>query len=234
MSSIADIIIADLRRIQAQRELAEKMGTLEPVKRLQEWQCARLLVTHDTLAKESRYQAAMQFFVDELYGPKDFSQRDADLARVVPKLAAVLPEKAMLALKDAVAVNTLSFDLDLDLINHLDGPLNAFNYATAYRKSNRLDDRKRQIDIIYHLGEQLADVVHIRGVSMIIKLARKPAQLAGLLSLHEFLEQGFQSFKKIGDVHDFINPVLSKEREIMHALLDESVCLATNNPIPEV
>jgi len=210
------------------------MHTLAPVQALQEWQCQRLLATHETLAKEARYQSAMQFFVDELYGPKDFSQRDADLARVVPKLAAVLPDKAMLALKDAVAVNALSFDLDLDLVNHLDGHLNALSYATAYRKCNRLADRQQQIDIIYHLGEQLAEVVHIRGVSMIIKLARKPAQLAGLLSLHEFLEQGFHAFKKIGDVHDFINPVLNKEREIMHMLMDDSVCLTTQNPIPDV
>ena len=234
MPSISEQIIADLRRTQAQRDVASTMNTLNQVKTLQEWQCQRLLTTHKKLAHQSRYQDAMQFFVDELYGPKDFSQRDADLARVVPKLAALLPEKAMSALADAVSVNALSFDLDLDLVHHLDGELNAQNYATAYRKMGRLDDRKTQIDTIYHLGELLADVVHIRGVSWLIKMARKPAQLAGLLSLHEFLERGFHAFKQIGDVHSFIDPVLSKEREIMHVLHSDELDLTNENPIPDV
>ena len=89
------------------------------VHQLQDWQGQRLLVSHDDLAQQKRYQKAMAFFVEELYGPKDFSQRDADLVRVIPKLAKVLPEKAMNAMNDALSLNALSFDLDMELAQYL-------------------------------------------------------------------------------------------------------------------
>ena len=234
MSTPAEQIIADLRRTQAQRELADKMGTLAAVQSLQEWQCQRLLRTHSDLASQDEYEQAMAFFVDELYGPKDFSQRDADIAKVVPKLAALIPEKALQALADAISLNALSFDLDLDLVNYLEGPLNAGSYAIAYRTMARAKDREKQIESISHLGQRLADVVHIRGINMLIKLARKPAKLAGLLSLHEFLERGFDAFKNIGDVRAFIEPIITVERKLMQDLQDPSINLTTHNPITDI
>lgn len=228
MPSVADAIISDLRKVQAQREIADAMSLLPKVRALQDWQCKRLLCTHQTFVNQPRFEKAMRFFVDELYGPKDFSERDADLVRVIPKLASMLPQKAIGALHDAVSVNALSFDLDLALVNHLDGELNEQSYAMAYRDMGRLDDRIQQIDTIYALGEQLADVVQIRGVTMLIKIARKPAQMAGLLSLHEFLERGFNAFRKMGNVHEFIDPVVEKEREIMYYLHSDSFDIKYN------
>lgn len=233
--STSQKMISHLHAVNAKRDLADKMGLLDPIRDLQNWQCERLLATHADLAEQPKYQLAMAFFVEELYGPKDFSQRDADLARVIPKLAKVLPQKAMQALDDALALNALSFDLDMDLAQRLAGQvLTSDTYAQAYRDSGEREKRERQIDIITHLGEQLADVVNISGIGMLIKLARRPAKLAGLLALHEFLERGFTAFKALGDVHSFINPVVSRERDIMHRLFDNDVDLKTDNPLPHV
>lgn len=228
-------IVKHIYKVNAQRDVATQMGIMPTIHKLQHWQCERLLVTHEVLAKQPRYQKAMQFFVEELYGPKDFSQRDADIVRVVPKLAKVLPAAAMQAMNDALALNALSFDLDMNLAHALgDTPLNNDSYAAAYREAGTLKTRTEQIEIIAHLGNQLDGVVKMRGIGMLISLARKPAKLAGLLALHEFLERGFNAFKAIGDVHSFIDPVLVKEREIMQLLLDERVDLATHNPVPYV
>ena len=198
-----------------------------------------MLVTHDDLAQQKRYQKAMAFFVDELYGPKDFSQRDADLVRVIPKLAKVLPDKAMNAMDDALSLNALSFDLDMAMAQYLqahfpDEPINRDNYALAYRHVGRIDDRTHQIDIISHLGDQLADVIKIRGIGMLISLSRRPAKLAGLLALHEFLERGFDAFKALGDVQSFIQPVLVREKAIMQTLLSDELTLPEDNPLPVV
>ena len=181
----------------------------------------------------------MAFFVDELYGPKDFSQRDADLVRVIPKLAKVLPDKAMNAMDDALSLNALSFDLDMAMAQYLkahfpDEPINRDNYALAYRHVGRIDDRTHQIDIISHLGDQLADVIKIRGIGMLISLSRRPAKLAGLLALHEFLERGFDAFKALGDVQSFIQPVLVREKAIMQTLLSDELTLPEDNPLPVV
>ena len=57
-------------------------------------------------------------------------------------------------------------------------------------------------------------------------------KIAGVKSLHEFLEKGFKSFKKLGDVHDFIDPIVSREKELMQALFAANG--QTENPLPEV
>ena len=82
---MAQEIIKHIHRVNALRDLANQLGVMPIIHQLQHWQCERLLVTHDDLAQQKRYQKAMAFFVDELYGPKDFSQRDADLVRVIPR-----------------------------------------------------------------------------------------------------------------------------------------------------
>jgi len=107
--------------------------------------------------------------------------------RVIPKLAKVLPDKAMNAMDDALSLNALSFDLDMAMAQYLQShfpgePINRDNYALAYRNVGRIEDRKHQIDIISHLGDQLADVIKIRGIGMLISLSRRPAKLAGLLA----------------------------------------------------
>ncbi|MBT3133544.1 hypothetical protein KL866_00130 [Alteromonas sp. ALT199] len=236
---MAQDIINHIHRVNALRDLANKLNVMPTIHQLQHWQCERLLVTHDDLAQQKRYQKAMAFFVEELYGPKDFSQRDADLARVIPKLAKVLPDKAMNAMDDALSLNALSFDLDMAMSQYLQThcpgePINKDNYALAYRDVGRIEDREHQIDIISHLGDQLSDVIKIRGIGMLISLSRRPAKLAGLLALHEFLERGFNAFKALGDVQSFVQPVLTKEKALMHVLLDEGVTLPEENPLPEV
>ena len=214
---MAQDIAKHIHRVNALRDLANQLGVMSVIHQLQHWQCERLLVSHDDLATQSRYQKAMGFFVEELYGPKDFSQRDADLVRVIPKLAKVLPDKAMNAMDDALALNALSFDLDMEMAQYLqthfpDEPINRDNYALAYR----------------------ADVIKVRGIGMLISLSRRPAKLAGLLALHEFLERGFNAFKALGDVQSFIQPVLVREKALMQALLDENVALPEDNPLPNV
>jgi len=232
---VAQDIIKHIHRVNALRDLAQSIGIMDTIHQLQHWQCQRLLVSHDDLAKQARYQKAMQFFIEELYGPKDFSQRDADLVRVIPKLAKVLPDKAMSAMNDALALNALSFDLDMQMAQYLDNqPVDRESYALAYRHVGRPEDRAQQIAIISHLGDQLADVIKVRGIGMLISLSRRPAKLAGLLSLHEFLARGYESFKAIGDVQSFIHPVLKREKALMQSLFDDKLRLPEDNPLPQV
>ncbi len=84
------------------------------------------------------------------------------------------------------------------------------------------------------MGDQLADVIKIRGIGTLISLSRRPAKLAGLLALHEFLERGFDAFKALGDVQSFIQPVLVREKAIMQTLLSDELTLPEDNPLPVV
>ncbi|NVK58119.1 MAG: hypothetical protein HWE26_21195 [Alteromonadaceae bacterium] len=238
---MVDAIIAHLQQVNARRTEAENMQLLSSIHTLQQWQCERLLATHAEMAQKPAYAKAMDFFVDELYGPKDFSQRDADLMRVIPKLAKALPNKAMQAIEQALWLNALSFDLDMAVARELreqqpplGEPLNRSTYAKAYRAVGRTADREQQINIVANLGQQLADVVRIPGIGLLIKVSRRPAKLAGLLSMHEFLQRGFSAFKDLGDVSAFIEPVVATETELNAKLLDSRIDLTEENPLPDV
>ena len=230
MTIMLDNIVMHLTKVQELHHQVQAQGQVQAVRQLQSWQTARLLASHQTLWENKRFRPAMQFFIDELYGPKDFSQRDEEIAKVVPKMAKLLPENALTSLASALHLNSLSFELDIQMVNTLgEQPIDRDSYAQAYRACDNHSQRQIQIELLETLGHDLADVVKIRGSSTLLMLSRIPAKLAGVETLHEFLESGFKAFKKLGEVADFIDPIVNKERDIMNALFDEK----QTNPLPE-
>lgn len=231
MSDNISLIIQHLSQVATLHNLAQSSGMLIKIRELQAWQCKRLLASHKNLWTQKRFNPAMQFFIQELYGPKDFTQRDQDIAKVVPKMAKLLPEKALISLESALHLNRLSFELDFDLAKALESnPINRETYAAAYWQCQNQQQREQQINFIEALGQDLADVVKIKGISTLLMLSRKPAKLAGVIALHEFLESGYNAFKKLGQVEDFILPIVQLEKQIMKALFDQN----SPNPLPEV
>jgi hypothetical protein len=228
MNTIGKIVkhLTDAKTLHQQ---ADAQGITQAIRSLQAWQCKRLMVTHNDLWQQKRFNPAMRFFIDELYGPKDFSQRDQDIARVVPKMSKMVPEKALVSLESALHLNRLSFELDMQMAERLKGlEINRETYAAAYFNCQNHEQRIMQIGFIEALGKDLAEVVKIKGLSALLMLSRKPAKLAGVIALHEFLEMGYKAFKNLGDVNDFIHPIVHREKQIMHTLC----CADTPNPLP--
>lgn len=229
MSEHIDNIVAYLSSSAELYEQVQQNGLAEQLIALRQWQCKRLLHSHSDMYQMPKYQRAIQFFVDELYGPKDFSQRDKDIEKVVPKMKKWLPEEALESLAVAIHLNALSQELDVAMLHQLDGKaITRDSYAAAYIACDNQADRALQIDYIEQLGLDLSEVVKLPGIGFILKMARTPAKMAGLSTLQEFLEDGFAAFKKLGDVKEFIVPVVNKEREIMQQLFDGV------NPLPEI
>jgi len=226
-------IIQDLQETEQMHRLVIQQSLTENIRALQAWQTKRLLVTHEDLWHSKRFKPAMQFFIDEIYGPKDFSQRDMELARVVPKMAKVLPNKGLKSLQAALRLNSLSLELDIALAQKLGNEeINRNNYFVCYRQADNQSKREEQIQLLEDLGLDLAQVVKVTGISALLMLSRKPAKAAGVDSLHRFLENGFKSFKKLGEVHDFIDPIISRERALMHSLFTATG--PAENPLPEL
>ena len=64
-------------------------------------------------------------------------------------------------------------------------------------------DRQRQIDLVQDVGQALARLVHQPFVSTALGLMRNPAKLAGLSALQDFLQRGYEAFRKIADLQGF-------------------------------
>ncbi|HMS81100.1 MAG TPA: hypothetical protein PKC20_16530, partial [Burkholderiaceae bacterium] len=126
---------------------------------LRAWQAGRLAFTHADLLASPRYRQATRFFLDELYGAKDFSQRDAELARVIPTLTRFMPAAALETIADAVELDALSERLDLATARALVAdasirgrPIDDEAYARAFRAAGSRTDRERQVELVEHIG----------------------------------------------------------------------------------
>ena len=214
--SVAESMRLHLERLKALRGSGE---STERVKALKTWQTGRLMKTYADLSADPRYRDATSFFVRDLYGPKDFSSRDAALLRIVPVMTRVLPAKAVEAAALSVEVEALSEELDHRLAAALPaGEITEDGYAKAYRESSTPEERGRQIQLIVDVGHRLDALVHWPFVQQTLKLMRGPARLAGLDDLQDFLEDGFHAFKAMGTADEFLATVEGRERKILNRL----------------
>jgi hypothetical protein len=187
---------------------------------LRRWQSARLAESYADLLADARYAPAARFFLTELYGPQDFSARDAEVARVLPTLVATLPAKALAALVEALRMDALSESLDADMVRQLRAAgraqsIDTAAYAAAYRACGRLEDRQTQIDLVQQIGHTLERLTRKPLLATTLKLMRRPAELAGLGQLHRFLHEGFEAFRRMGDAERFLATVRDRETALM-------------------
>ena len=187
--------------------------------RLARWQARRLNATYADLARDARYKQAIAFFGSDLYGPGDFSRRDADLARVVPIMVRMLPEAVVATVAMAMELSALSQELDRALLRELgDDTLSVPMYCAAYRACTNRPARERQIALIIDVGRALDRYVHKAFLRQSLRLMRRPAKVAGLSALQDFLERGFTSFGGMRGADQFLATIKARETALMEAI----------------
>ena len=185
---------------------------------VKQWQSARLARTYPDLLASARYRPACEFFLDEIYGAKDFEARDSEALRVVPKLAMMLPERAVETMALAVELDETSESLDARLARMVRLPIDAEGYARAYRETGTLRERQLQIDTVDRIGRTLEKLARFPLLSGMLHMMRAPATAAGFGHLHNFLQNGFDAFVAMGAATEFLDIVRSRETALMQAL----------------
>ncbi len=195
----------------------ERVAAMLPL--LRRWQAQRLARTYADLSSQPRYKAATTFFLEDLYGPKDFSARDEELLKIVPVMQKILPDKAVETAALAVELEALSEALDHALAKALaPGPLDEARYAEAYRKSSTREERIHQIDLVEAVGRRLDALVKKPLIGGTLKLMRKPAHMAGLGDLQDFLEEGYRAFRTMKGCDEFLSALHTREMAILNRL----------------
>ena len=191
---------------------------------LRRWQVERLQVSFDRFLRDPKRRPAAEFFLSDLYGDRDFTRRDADIARVLPMMQRLLPRALLDTVTDAIELGALTHALDLRLAEALQrlAParrrLDEALYARAYREVGLPRLRDHQIDLIARVGRGLGYALRSAGVSTLLTLSRGPAKLAGFGELQEFLERGFAAYATVGDIDGFIAEIEADEREAARRL----------------
>jgi hypothetical protein len=215
-----------IRQLERARVLHEERAAsaelIAALDRLALWQSQRLNVTYADLAHEPRYARAIAFFQTDLYGPGDFSRRDADLARVVPLMVRVLPEGVIATISGAMELSVLSHELDRVLLEQLPprAPLSVATYCAAYRALANRGARERQIALIVAVGRALDRYVGKALTRSALAAMRQPARVAGLSALQDFLERGFGAFREMAGADEFLATVETRETAVMNAIFD--------------
>lgn len=200
---------------------------LARLRQLQRWQCERLTRSHADLAAQPRYAPGVAFFIDDLYAPRDFSARDADVEQALPYMLRLLPEKVLATAADAMALQVLSRELDAQMVTVLfpdpaghtgADDIDVARYAEAYRLCNAFDRRREQIVLLQTLAERLDGYVHSRMLYATLRMAHAPAKLIGLGDLQTFLERGFSAFRHMRGSRDFVRTIVERETRYLEAI----------------
>lgn len=225
MSLAARTILKHLDAVRLEREkrLAAPRLAAE-VQRVKQYQQRRFSHTYADLLDSPRYGPAARFFLDELYGPRDFTERDEQFARVVPALMRIFPAEIVATVSTLAELHALSEQLDSAMASQLDpdAPLDARAYARAWQHSGLPELRERQIALTLEVGASLDRLTGKLLVRNSLRLMRGPARAAGLHELQAFLEAGFETFRAMKGAQEFLALVDRREHRLTTVLFSSA------------
>ncbi len=211
-----------MQRLERGRFCASEPALQHRLRALREWQANRLAVDYADQRAIPARRDAVTFFLEDVYGTADFTQRDEQFARAMRHLQRLLPTAALAALRDAVELQALSVELDTDVASRLPATMAAVDgagYAAAYRAANRAADRQRQIDLAVAIGRRLQLLTSHPATELAMRIAAGPARIAGFGALHSFIERGYRAFQRLGaDSVGFVDAIESRETNFMQRL----------------
>ncbi len=192
---------AEVARIRAaQTQNAALAAAVRSIKRQQS---ARFAYSYADVLKSPHMGPAAQFFLSELYSDKDFSERDAQFAKIAGGVSKFFPQQVSATALALARLHALSEQLDHAMgVAMLAASLHASRqhthplplYVHLWRAVGQRDARARQLALALQLGAELDQLTRIPGLRILLRMMRKPASAAGLSQLQTFLERGFDTF----------------------------------------
>ncbi len=220
MNPQAQRILDELQRVAHERTVREADPELgERVQAIKAYQHARFENTYADLLADKRYAKAARFFLDELYGPHDFTRRDRQFARVVPALVRLFPKEIARTVAALAQLHGLSEQLDTQTAAALTGlPADEARYAAAWRAVGQPAQRERQIELTNQVGLALDAYTRNPLLRHSLRLMRGPAKAAGLSELQTFLETGFDTFREMRGARPFLDIIVARETTFAKSL----------------
>lgn len=220
MSATAATILAHLQAVDGERsQRAAEPGLEAKATALKDFQQRRFSHTYADLLRSSRYGPAARFFLDELYGPRDYTLRDSQFAKVVPALVRLFPHEIVETVMHLAQLHALSEALDTAMARRLGAAsVDADAYLRAWQEVGRAGDRQAQIALTLDVAGRLDRLTRKALLRTSLHLMRGPARAAGLGELQAFLEAGFDTFRAMNGAQEFLAIVRQREEELAAAL----------------
>ena len=130
-------VVALRQTVADQPDLALALHTVKHM------QAQRFAGTYQDLLHSASYAACANFFLEELYGAKNFAERDAQFARIAGALQRTFPEPVVATAVALAELHQLTEELDLAMALNWQlqpGFSDAQAYVLAWRAVGRRED----------------------------------------------------------------------------------------------
>jgi len=203
-------------------------GLSNAVRDIKRVQAMRFAGTYSDLLSGGPYAAPARFFLEELYSDKDYTERDAQFARIAGAIEKLFPEQVAGTAVTLAELHALTEALDqamgLAWLAQAEDRSEAQRYVAAWREVGRRPDREAQLKVVMGIGEQMVRLTRTPGLRMLLKMMRGPASAAGLASLQHFLETGFDTFASMvrtpQGAPTFLRTIEARESALIARLFD--------------
>ena len=183
------------------------------------WQVAYTLPFYSEFQADPDTAAAVEFVISDLIGTGIIA-RDADLARVIPIMVRLLPDRALQTLASAMELNARALTINLDICRRLfdttdvQAGISEHDYCAAFRYSTSFDECLELIELVVGLGHSLKRMVRSPALGMTLRAMHHPAHAAGFGAMQDFLETGYSTFHAIEDVDFFLGRFAERMEEV--------------------
>ena len=179
-------------------------GLLRQYERFLAWQQDYMLPYFSEFRQHPNTAAAVEFVISDLVGT-GISARDSDIARVIPVMTRLLPDKAMQEL------NARTLEINFDIFTRLSKTVDIAEgisereFCETFRRSTTIEECLEIIELTVDLGQTLQRLVRIPLLGMTLRAMHRPAHATGFGALQDFLEKGYTTFRAIEDVDHFLH-----------------------------
>lgn len=181
-------------------------------------QSLRFRNTYADFLQSPKHEAAVRFFLEELYGKTDFAERDAQFGRIAGAIERLFPTDVGNLAVELAGIHALSERLDHEMAEHwlsfseIHHKASApERYVRSWRATGQREQRHQQLAVVLHMGRELQRLTTIKSLLLGLKMMRKPARVAGLSALQLLLETGFTAFAAMGDAESFLAAIEDRE-----------------------
>jgi hypothetical protein len=207
-------ILDSLASVAQERALrAAEAGLAARTLQLKSLQQDRFRRAYADLLAAPRYAGAARFFLDELYGPRDYTQRDTQFQRIVRPLVKLFPSEVVDTVHQLAMLHALSEKLDTRMAQQLPEGFGPSDYVRAWVAVGDAEARARQVQLTLKVGRALDVYTRKPLLRHALRLMRGPASAAGLSALQQFLEAGFDTFRAMRGADYFLASIEGREQE---------------------
>jgi len=230
----AHTIRNSLRRVNQLRADVAASHTLQrQLLVIKQFQARRFAGTYQDMLHSATFGKPTGFFLEELYGVADFSERDAQFGRIAGALRTFFPSQVVDTAVALAQLHALTEEMDVEMAKCCGNTkgtendiIDSADYIECWRVVASPTLRLGQLQSVLDIGLELDKLTHTKGLRLTLRMMRGPAKAAGLHSLQSFLEAGFDTFASMGnqgrEARIFLNTIRERESVWIDTLFNAS------------